>query len=80
MHVPECVPSSELGPPTPFYASECVSSLGPKGGGATLPSGTFGRMERKPGTLYTLFPSPCYPSLSKPPSRLLGQYDYYNET
>ncbi len=47
--------------PTPFPASECVSPLDPKGGkqhslaGEGLGRTQFGRMERKPDTLYTLW-------------------------
>jgi hypothetical protein len=67
------VPSSELGPLTPSAASECVSPLGPKGGGeqhslAGEGGGVaqFRRRDRKPGTLYTLWVggTGCsYPSL-----------------
>ncbi len=48
------------GPPTPSPANECVSPIGPKGG-VTLACGRqgggtqFGRLERKHGTLYTLW-------------------------
>ena len=53
-------PSSELGHPTPSPASECVSPFGPKERRNSTAlrvrgRGTqFGRLERKPGTLYTL--------------------------
>ncbi len=69
-HIPYVVfvPSSEMGPPAPPPpASECVPSLDPKVGKATIPGvrpwgvggAQFGRLERKPGTLYTLCGTWC---------------------
>ncbi len=58
------IPLSELGPPTPSPPSECVSPLGPKegeqhscgwGDGETQ----FGRLDIKPGTLYSLCSYKC---------------------
>jgi hypothetical protein len=53
---------SELGPPTPSPASECVSLIGSKGGEQHSLAGErgdggsqLGRLDRKPGTLYTLW-------------------------
>jgi hypothetical protein len=53
------VPSSELGPPTPSPASECVSPIGHKGGVGVSNTvlrvrgwgSQFGRMARMLGTL-----------------------------
>jgi hypothetical protein len=58
IHLPQStrvsVPSSELSPPSPSPASECVPPWNQKGGGmATLAGSQFGRLERKPGTVHT---------------------------
>ncbi len=58
------VPSSELGPPNPSPASECVSPLGTKGGGHTRLrvrgwGAQIGRLEKRPSTLSTLWCTVC---------------------
>jgi hypothetical protein len=60
--IQECMPHRRNWfPPTRSSESECVSPLGSKGGSNTLLQvrgwGTqFGRLDRRPGTLYTLWP------------------------
>ncbi len=53
------VPSSKLAPPAPSPASECVPPLEPKGGQHLLRvrgwGSQFGRLDRKSGTLSTLW-------------------------
>ena len=44
-----------IGSPTLSPASQCVSPLGPKGGGATLEGAQFRQIDRKPGILYILW-------------------------
>ncbi len=56
------VPSSELAPHAHTPASKCVPHLEPGGQhplvGEGAGGGHFGRLERKPGTLYSLWEKP----------------------
>ncbi len=53
------VPSSELGPTIPFPASDCVSTKGGRDqhslAGEGVEGPNFGRLDRKLGTLFTLW-------------------------